>query len=237
MTRSTRRSLLKMTGVAGTASLAGCVGGLLGGGGQSEVDRLAEEARQSTEKYDGDIQSAIDDGYEAVFGPLVPGQGYHVQNLGYSKEAAEAGEFDITKPQILGFDSDQSLGYVEYGAPDPAIGNQPGLFAEVSEPPEWEVHRAGTHILADESDSVKPIPEWTPDELMTPGRWADLAPPRQDIEPGDEVTVEFGASRQTETRIVDHVTTHPDIRGIHFWVHEENPQGIFAPAHPDWSQP
>jgi len=237
MTRSTRRNLLKTTGVAGVASMAGCVGSILGGGGQSQVDRLAEEARSATEKYDGDRQAAVDDGYEAIFGPMVPGQGWHFQHLGYTQEAAESGEFDISKPQILGFDTEGNLAYVEYGAPDPAIGNQPGLFSELSEPPEWEVHRAGTHVLADENDEVRPLPEWGINEIMTPGQWADLAPPRQDIEAGDEVTLEFGASRTSDTRIVDFVTTHPDIRGIHFWVHLENPEGMFAPAHPDFAQP
>ncbi len=237
MTRSTRRSLLKATSVAGAVSLAGCVGGILSGGGQSEVDRLAEEARQATEQYDQNRELAIDDGYEAIQGPLVPGQGYHFQHIGYTMEAAETGEFDITKPQLLGYDSKGGLAYVEYGTLDRVIDNQPGLFADVSDPPEWSVHRAGTHVLADQTDQVKPVPEWSPDELTTPGVWADVAPPDDSVEPGDEYTARFGPGRQTDTRIVDHVTTHPDVRGVHFWIHEENPEGIFAPAHPSWSQP
>lgn len=239
MSDSTRRALLKSAGVAGAASLAGCVGGLpvVGNGGRSQLTKYAEQIRESTKKYDENRELARQEGYEAVFGPLVPGQGWHFQHLGYTQEAAQNGEFDLEKPQILGYDTEGRLGYVEYGAPVGQVPQPPELFSDVDAEVEWAPHRAGTHILANEDDEVKPLPEWSIDELMTRGVWADLAPPDPNIERGDEVEVPFGASRTVDTRVADFVTTHPDLFGTHFWVHQENSEGMFAAVNPDFAQP
>lgn len=237
MSRSTRRSLLKATGVAGVASMAGCVGSILGGGGESQLTQYADQVREQTAKYDGDRELAIKEGYTQVFGPLVPGQGFHFQNPEYAKQAAQSGEFDLEKPQILGYDTDGNLGYVEYGAPAGAVPEQPGLFSDVSEDFEWQIHQQGTHALSDGNDEVKPITEWSVDELMTPGVWAEIQPPNESIEVGQETEAEFGASRELDTRVVDFVTTHPDLRALHFWVHEENPNGLLSAVHPEFAQP
>lgn len=238
MPKSTRRALLKAAGAAGAVSLSGCVGTLpVVGGGKSQLTKYAEQVREQTAKYDGDRKAAIEDGYKQVFGPLVPGQGWHFQNPAFAKKAVKNGEFKIDEPPILGYDTNGNIGYVEYGAPTPTVSQQPSLFSDISEPPSWAVHKTATHVYADENEEVVPAPQRPLDEIMTPEYWTEFNPPNPDIEPGDEVTLSFGADSQKETRVADFVVTHPDLTSLHFWVHEENPEGIFAPVHPDFAQP
>ena len=239
--RVTRRDAVAAVGTALSASLAGCVGGLLGGGATSQVQRYADEAREATAQYDGDRRAAIEDGYTRVLGPLIPGQGWHFSNPEYGRRALERGSFDLTEPPILMFDRDGNLGSVEYGGPDPKMPQRPDLFADVDADVAWGVHRAATHVFADGEDAVTPLPERTIDEIMTVDWWRDLGYVDNGITAGDEVEMSFGPwqaeSETPETRVVDFVTTHPDLRSVHFWVHAENPQGMFAPAHPDFAQP
>ncbi len=235
-----RRDAVAAVGTALSASLAGCVGGLLGGG-TSQVKRYAERAREATAAYDGDRRAAIEDGYSRVLGPLIPGQGWHFSNPEYTQKALERGEFTVEEPPILMFDRDGNLGCVEYGGPDPRMPQRPDLFSDVDAEVSWGVHRAATHVFADGEAAVTPLAERTTDEIMTVAWWRDLGYVDDSIEAGDEVEMRFGpwqAERpEPETRVVDFVTTHPDLRSVHFWVHQENPQGAFAPAHPDFAQP
>jgi len=239
--RVTRRDAVAALGTALSTSLAGCVGGLLGGGAKSQVKRYAERVRQETGKYDGDRRAAIEDGYSRVLGPLIPGQGWHFANPEYTRRALERGEFTVEEPPILMFDREGNLGSVEYGGPDPQMPQSPDLFSDVSAEVGWGVHRAATHVFADENAAVTPLSERTIDEIMTVEWWRDLGYVDDTIEVGDEVEMRFGpwqAEREEpDTRTVDFVETHPDLRSVHFWVHTENPEGMFAPAHPDFAQP
>ncbi len=114
------------------------------------------------------------------------------------------------------------------------------LFSDVSAEVEWGVHRAATHVFADREDPVTPLSERTIDEIMTVEWWCGLGIVDDSIEVGDEVEIRFGPwqaeSQETETRVVDVVTKHPDLRSVHFWVHEDNPEGMFAPTHPDFAR-
>jgi hypothetical protein len=236
MSGSTRRQLLTAAaGVAASVSLTGCVGGfnVLGSGGKSQTTKYAERVREATAKYDGDRRAALEDGYNAVLGPYANLHGWHFQNRAYVKRAAEEGGFRLEEPPLLGYDNEGNLTFVEYGGPISATPQTPKLFSDVSEPPEWGVHKAATHLYADPDPTVTPLSERPLDELLRLDRWAHLIPPDPSIEPGDEVTRDFGIDDKEYTRVVDAAAGHPDLRGVHFWVHLENPDGMFAPTHPD----
>jgi len=237
--RVTRRAAVAAAGTALSGSLAGCIGSILGG--QSQLTRYAERAREATAAYDGDRQAAIEDGYSRVLGPLIPGQGWHFVNEAYTGRAIERGTFRPEEPPILMFDRDGNLGCVEYGAPAPEIPRQPDIFSDVDAEVEWGVHRAATHVYADGQEEVTPLSERSIDEVMTVDWWRDLGYIDDSIEAGDTVELRFGPwqaeSDTPEQRVVDFVTAHPDLRSVHFWVHQENPQGEFAPVHPEFAQP
>jgi len=240
MPGSTRRNLLQATGVAGAVSLAGCVGGILGGGGQSQVTKYADQVREATADYQ-DRQAAIDDGYELVFGPKVVGEGWHFQHPGYTERAVEEGGFVVDEPPVLTYDDEGTLGSVEYGAPAPEIPQSPDLFSDVQEEEvQWGVHQAATHVYADGQEEVTPLSERSLDEIMNPDHWTEFNPPDTGLEAGDTVELRFGAAgveNPPEERVADYVFSHPGLRSLHFWVHRENTEGMFSPVNPDFAQP
>lgn len=237
-----RRSALAAAGTVLSASLSGCIGGLpiVGNGGKSQLAKYAETVREKTAKYDGDRQTAIEDGWSQVYGPVIPGQGWHFVNTALTGKAIERGSFRVEEPPILMFDTDGNLGCVEYGGPASKIPSNADLFEGVDSEDGWGTHKAATHVYADGTETVTPLSERSLEEILTVNWWRDLGYVDGSIEPGDTVEMRFGPfgreSSQPEERVVDFVTTHPDLRSVHFWVHEENPEGMFSPIHPDFAR-
>lgn len=243
MTGVSRRSALAAAGTVLSASLSGCTGMLpvVGGGGKSQLTKYLETVRERTATYDGDRQAAIEDGWSQVYGPVIPGQGWHFVNTELTAKAIKRGSFRVEEPPILMFDTDGNLGCVEYGGPATKIPANPDLFSDVDAEDGWGTHQAATHVYADGESTVTPLPERSLEDVMTVDWWRDLGYVDGSIEPGDTVELRFGPfgreNSEPRERVVDFVTTHPDLHSVHLWVHEENPEGAFAPVHPDFARP
>lgn len=236
--KHTRRTALGAIAGAALVSLAGCTASLLGG--DSELERQLDAARETTAKYD-DPEQAMADGF-VPGGPYVSGMGWHFQHPGRGREAVENG-FDVEKPNLLTYVEDEGeleLGAIEWGGPVDAVPENPDLFADdtgdASE--RWHVHEAATHVFAlPDGDQTEPgdVPFA---ERVTNDNWSEFRPPDLDLDPGDEVALHWGALEgrggQRTKRVADVVATHPDLNTPHAWVHTENPDGVFSPVNPEF---
>lgn len=246
---------------AASPFVAGCTGG--GGGGENEatatptptrtatasptstpvasLDDQLRRVREATTRYEDPAQ-ALPDGFKPG-GPYVPGMGWHFQHPERLGAAAETG-FTLEKPPILTYletESGLQLGAVEYGAPAPALPADPDLFNDESAAATetWHVHEAATHVFALPDDTATSLQDLTLSDWTTRGAWTEFSPPNKDLQRGDTVALNWGTPHGKEgdrtERVVDFVTTHPDLTTLHAWVHTDNPDGVFAPVNPEFT--
>lgn len=259
MSELTRRSILKAAGAVGTmASVAGCADSTSqpedngsetnfsddkhkdGDTGQNAFQQELKEVRTAIQRYN-DYTAALKDGY-TLTGPYVRGMGWHFINGDLLNTAAENGP-DRTKPPILTYfetESGLTLGAAEYAIPTKAVDGKLDLFsdedadADVQE--EWHTHEAATHVFALGDGKQHHPDKITFEQLRTKDAWTEFHPPDESIKAGDTVSLNWGTTHgkegKGEERIVDRVTTHPNIETLHVWVGEENPDGVLAPMNP-----
>lgn len=197
--------------------------------------------REATTRYEDPAQ-ALQDGFKPG-GPYVPGMGWHFQHPKRLKAAGKNG-FTLTKPPILTYletDSGLTLGAVEYGAPAKAAPDSPDLFndEEADTTEKWHTHKAATHVFALPDDNATSLENVTLKEWTKRGTWTEFRPPDEDLQRGDTVSLNWGTPHGKEgertERVVDLVTTHPDLTTLHAWVHTDNPDGVFAPTNPEFT--
>ncbi|MFB6303088.1 MAG: hypothetical protein ABEH78_09545 [Haloferacaceae archaeon] len=263
-TRLSRRQALATTGVTLVSALAGCTGGGSGehtstgtpthtatstatatetptATPAASLDEQLRRVRQATAQYE-DPKQALADGFKPG-GPYVPGMGWHFQNKAWLGQAAKNG-FTLEKPPILTYletDSGLQLGAVEYGAPATAVPENSDLFnddaADATET--WHSHKAATHVFAVPDGKTTSLKDLALSDWTKRGRWTEFRPPDRDLERGDTVSLNWGTPHGKEgertERIADFVTTHPDLATLHAWVHTENPDGVFAPVNPNFT--
>ncbi|MFB6281078.1 MAG: hypothetical protein ABEH40_03570 [Haloferacaceae archaeon] len=255
--RLSRRGALAAAGTALAAGLAGCTGGdgaatdaatgttagtVAGTATPAQsLDEQLRTVREATAKYE-DPKRALADGFKPG-GPYVPGMGWHFQNQQWLGRAAENG-FSLEKPPVLTYletDSGLRLGAAEYAAPADAVPDDPDLFndgdAEATE--EWHAHEAATHVFALDDGEATPLEDLPLSDWTTRGAWAEFRPPDSNLQRGDAVSLNWGTPHGKEgertERVVDFVTTHPDLHTLHVWVHAENPDGVFTPMNPEYA--
>lgn len=225
-----RRSMMKLAG-AGLVGSAVATGDA-GAQGGSQRDQL-NEVTSATEQY-SDPQVALDDGF-VVLGPYVPDMGWHLLHPGRVLDAVENG-FEIDAPQLLTYDDaggNLKLASIEYGIPVGARGydeeNPPVLFDDPEE--HWHVHGHAEHVFAVPPPPPDPADVGLDDQLHTT-RWVEIVPVGavEDpmFEPGTTIVTDFAAGATLEPRVVLHSEVHPDLWTLHVWVHEKNPDGVFA---------
>lgn len=228
-TRQTRRTVLKTLG-------AGAVG-VLATGQASGTTPLQDElatVREATAQY-RTVGAALDAGF-VPGGPYVPGMGWHWIHPGRVQAAAENG-LSLEEPQILVYaDTDAGsadghlvLGAVEWGIPvgaqDYTEESPPDLFSDEEETAveeHWHVHHSRRHLFATADDSVTDPSTLTVADMLQRGQWAEV-PPDTTVQPGDEVTADWGLTGSKGTRTVDMAPEpHPDLLTLHAWVHLRN---------------
>lgn len=260
--RTSRRRTLAAAGTALAVGLAGCAGG--GGEGAStraetatetptttptatetptaSLDEQLRTVREATAKYE-DPKRALADGFKPG-GPYVPGMGWHFQNPQWLGRAAENG-FSLERPPVLTYletDSGLALGAAEFAAPATAVPDDPDLFndGDAEATAEWHTHEAATHVFALDDGEATPLEDLPLSDWTTRGAWSEFRPPDPDLARGDAVSLNWGSPHGTKgertERVVDFVTTHPDLRTLHAWVHAENPDGVFAPVNPEYTE-
>lgn len=233
-----RRTVLAALGTAAAGSLAGC--GLLGDD-KSEFEQQLEAVEEATADYE-DPEAALDDGYEPG-GPYVPGMGWHFTHPERQEAAAEDG-LSLEEPPILTYletGEGLELGSVEYAVPAEAVEETPSLFAddEAEATEEWHAHEAATHVFALPDEEETPLDDVSLDEWTTADYWTEFSPPDEELSAGDEVDLNWGTAHgkegETETRVADLVTHHPELETLHVWVHADNPEGVFKPVNPEYT--
>lgn len=206
--------------------------------GPALADQL-DRVRSATEGY-ADPEAALEDGFQ-LSGPYVPGMGWHFVHPERNREYAES-DIDIERPNMLTYletDDGLELAAVEYGVPTDA--DVPDLFddedAEAEE--EWHTHEAATHVFAVPDGEATDMNEVSFEDLTTNDHWAEFHPPDGELARGDEVALNWGTPHGKEgdrtERVADLVTNHPGMHTLHAWVHVDNPEGVFAPVHPEYT--
>jgi hypothetical protein len=236
-TPQTRRTVLKALG-------AGAVGVLAAGQASAATALEAELAtvREATAKY-RDVGAALEDGFQPG-GPYVPGMGWHWVNPERVQAVAENGP-ELEEPQMLVYadtepessDGRLVLVAVEWGIP---LGTQgytedsaPDLFSDENAESEaeehWHVHHGARHVVATGDGQQTDPEELSVADMLQRGQWAEL-PPDAAVQPGDEVTADWGLTGSEETRTLDVVPEpHPDLLTLHAWVHLRNREHMLAP--------
>lgn len=253
--RRSRRTLLKALGMGSIATLAGCIGSSDDDESTSTEDEDDDESdtddesdataleeqlervREATAEY-SDPEVALEDGFE-ISGPYVPGMGWHFIH----PERNEREEIDVEEPPMLTYletDDGLELAAVEYGVPQAATDEPPSLFddADADATEEWHGHDAATHVFAVPDGEATPLEEIPFEKWVTNDHWTEFHPPDEELERGDAVSLNWGSADGNEgdgeERVVDLVTNHPALHTLHVWVHMDNPDGVFAPVHPDY---
>lgn len=245
---TSRRAFLLTVGAGGAVTALGTGSA----GAHRPLDSQLEQIRGKTERYKNP-QKALDDGYQ-IMGPYVPGMGWHFLNPG-NVEAAVDEDFDLNVPQLLtygdaggGFE-ELTLASVEYaipvGARDYTDENPPNIFEDSDDSEIWHAHPAAEHALTlpvdlghghhaeDFPESPADVP---PEDLIRGTNWIELIPgnPEQPmLEHGITIMANFAGSGPLDGRAVVGSSVHPDLLTLHAWVHEENPDGVFAPINPE----
>lgn len=226
----TRRTAIKALG-------AGALGLLATGQARAQTpfqDEL-DAVRAATEKY-RTVGAALEAGFQPG-GPYVPGMGWHWMHPERIQKAAQNGP-SREQPQLLVYadtnpgsaDGHLVLGAVEWALPVGAQGytedNQPDLFSTDHE--HWHVHHSRRHLFAS-GDGQQTNPEsLSVAQLLQRGRWAEV-PPDMEVQPGDEVTADWGFTGATTTRTVDLAPDpHPDLLTLHAWVHLQNRDHVLS---------
>jgi len=251
---TSRRSVLRTLA-------AGALGAVVAGSGTATAQEASLEeqlatVQEATARYRSPA-AAIEDGFQPT-GPYVPGMGWHFIHQSRVRTAAAEGPTPEEVPALTYLDTGDHLilGAAEYTIPvpnDPGYteADPPDLFADGAsdggsrnddghdhdhggggDHEQWHTHHAARHVFA-MGDGERADPSAIAlSELLTPGRWAEV-PTGRDVEPGDEVTADFGLDGSAEPRVVDLAPpAHPDLLTLHAWVHAENPLGVFAPVNP-----
>lgn len=210
----------------------------------SPLERDLETVRKATESYRS-VAAALEDGFQPG-GPYVPGMGWHWVNPKRIGQAVQNG-FSLESPQLLVYsdtnpgspDGHLVLGAVEWAIPVGARGltedNQPDLFDDATGRAEehWHVHHSRRHVFSTGDDSVDDPGNLSVRQLLQRGRWAEVHPDAA-VEPGDDVSADWGLTGSTETRTVDMAPEpHPDLLTLHAWVHLRNREHVLAPFNPN----
>lgn len=223
-----RRRVLTALG----AGAAGVVGAGQASAQSAFEDELAT-VRQATEQY-RTVTAALEAGFQPG-GPYVPGMGWHWMHPGRIQAAAQEGPSLEEPPLLVYADTDPAspdghlvLGAVEWGLPVGAQGfteaSPPDLFSDggVDAEEHWHVHHSRRHVFATGDGQPTDPGSLAVADLMQRGRWAEV-PPDLAVQPGEEVTADFGLTGTVETRTVDVATPpHPDLLTLHAWVHLPN---------------
>jgi hypothetical protein len=234
-----RRTVLK-------ALATGVAGGIATGSASAQTafeDELAT-VEAATERY-RDVRAALEDGFQPG-GPYVPRMGWHWLHPERVRAAAENGP-SLEEPQVLVYaDTDPGspdghlvLAAAEWGVPAGAQGyteeNPPDLFSDDGADAEehWHVHPSASHLFASGDGQVTDPQSLSVAQLIQRGQWTEV-PPDRDVQPGDEVTADWGLTGTTETRTVDMVPEpHPDLLTLHAWVHLPNREHPLAETNPN----
>lgn len=229
----TRRQALLAVGTGLVAATAGCSETASTTDSPTE-DRLTQQfeaVRTATAKYET-IDTARRDGY-AVLGPYMDGMGWHLIDQQRAAQAAQSGFTRETPPLLTYLDTDDGrrLGAVEYAAPVDAVPANPDLFADDGGE-RWHTHGGATHVFATPDDSRTEPATLDIETVLTSDNWAEFRPPDPDLAAGDTVALDWGSiqgkSGDRTPRVVNAVITHPALRTLHVWLHEENPDGVFS---------
>lgn len=214
----------------------------------SQLQQQLDSVRDATSKY-ADPKTAMADGYR-LLGPYVPGMGWHLLHPERLERATTEG-FDIETPPLLTYletENGLTLGAAEFAAPADAAPANPDLFADedttaMARATEtgtetWHTHTTATHVFAMPDDRQTASQDVTFDALTTNDNWSEFRPPDESLSAGDTISLNWGSVEgktgdRTE-RVVDRVTTHPDLRTLHVWVHTENPAGVFTSINSDF---
>lgn len=217
-----RRKMLKMSGTALIGATAGCTS-LTGG---NEFKKQKQKAAEAAEKYDGDLQQALDDGFR-VRGPWSAGSGYSLYHPERRDAISSPDDFDLSKPQGFKVNRDGEVGAVFYRANADKLGETPDLFADenADATEEWQTHEAGVHFFATGDGSQ--TEDLDAETLMNPAYWSDQHPP-SDLEPGDSMAAEWGPEGTQEERVIDYMAPHPNLLSLYVWVGHDNSKGLFA---------
>lgn len=208
---------------------------------RGRLGRQFERVRTATSRYE-DVTVARADGY-SVLGPNMDGMGWHLLDQRGVESAAKTG-FTRTDPPMLTYletDRGLTLASVEYAVPVAATPETPDIFAdEGSQATErWRTHPAATHVFATPDDGQTSPADLPPETVLTDEYWAEFRPADPSLGAGDTVSLNWGStegkSGDRTSRVVDAVITHPDLRTLHVWLHEKNPDGMFAHSHPHFS--
>jgi len=233
-----RRTVLKTLGVG--------VAGVLTMGRASATSTLQADldtVREATATY-RTVGAALEDGFQPG-GPYVPGMGWHWVNPQRIGQAVQNG-LSLENPQLLVYsdtnpaspDGHLVLGAVEWAIPAGARGftedNQPDLFSDAGGHGEhWHVHHSRRHVFSSGDDSVDDPQDMTVRQLLQRGRWAEV-PADMAVEPGDDVTADWGLTGTENTATVDMaLDPHPDLLTLHAWVHLDNRHHALAPVNPN----
>jgi hypothetical protein len=207
--------------------------------------RLGEQfaaVRSATEQY-ADPSVARRDGY-TVLGPYMDGMGWHFLDQGRVAQAESDGPTREKPPMLTYVRTDEglSLASVEYVVPVDSTSEDPDLFVDGPEglTERWGSHRAATHVFATPDTSQRDFDSYDLDTLLTDEYWAEFRPADETLEAGDTTTLDWGStegkSGDRTMRTVDGVITHPDLRTLHVWLHEDNPDGVFAESNPRFAE-
>jgi hypothetical protein len=217
--------------------------------GDESLDAQLSEVREATSKYEGP-RKAIDDGYR-IMGPYVSGMGWHFMHPERVQSAAGDG-LALTEPQLLTYGDPGDgtdglvLGAVEYAIPldagDYTEENPPDLFDDQDGEETWHVHRSAEHAFAVRGDpSSEEFPGSMADvplaERLRSTNWLEIAPggsPGEPmLKPKTMLVGDFRGEEVMNTRAVVSSSVHPDLLTLHAWVHEDNPEGVFAGQNPE----
>lgn len=229
---------MKLLGAGFAVSSAGCVGSTTKA---NEFQDELSTAEQAASDYT-DPKTALEDGFK-IGGPYVPGMGWHFSHPKRLEEAAKNG-LSIEKPPILTYvetEDGLKLGSVEYAAPTKALSEDPDLFSDenADATEEWHTHEAATHVFAVPDGGAQKPSEIPFEEWVTNDNWAEFSPPDDSLEPGEEIALNWGTPKAKKgdksKRVIDLATTHPGLRTLHVWVNVENPDGVFSPVNPEFS--
>ncbi|WP_458207931.1 hypothetical protein [Haladaptatus sp. NG-SE-30] len=242
-----RRAFLKAVG-AGTATSM-TISGTVGAHDKDSLDDQVTKVKDATSKYTNP-QKALDDGYQ-VMGPYVTGMGWHFMHHGRVQAAAKNG-LTLTEPQLLTYgDTGEGikglvLGAVEYaipvGAGDFSEENPPDLFDDEDSAETWHTHHSAEHVFAMRGDprsekfpeSITDVP---PAERVRSTRWLEISPGGKPgepmLEPKTALVGDLRGDEVTNARMVVSSSVHPDLLTLHAWVHQNNPEGVFAEINPE----
>lgn len=207
--------------------------------------------------------AALADGFQPL-GPYVPGMGWHFLNEANVGAAMEDGLAIERPQLLVYADTGDHVALVsaEYALPldNPhgySADDPPDLFSDEGADAEehWHVLPGAQPLFATGDGEAVDSASLTPHDLLTRGRWAALPAGGGDdghddhdhdhghddghgddaaVEPGDEVTADWGITGTEETRVVDLAPpAYPDLLTLHAWVHLPNPGGVFTPANPN----